>query len=149
MRRFFYFAGIAALASLLTYVFDPDRGRTRRVQFADQAKARGRDLTQALGSRVAFQRGVVTGLVHDLADTIEADRNYDDQTLLQKVRSEALGYMDDVEGIQIGTRDGQVIVGGRLESDEDRTRLLNLIQQVKGVASIEDRIEVRRKRSQR
>lgn len=149
MRRFVFIAGIAGLASLLTYVFDPDRGRTRRARFADQTKARARHANQALRSRVAFQKGVVVGLVHDLADTIEADWSYEDETLLQKVRSEVLGHMDNVEDIEISTRDGCVIVGGRLESEERRSRLLDLIQEVKGVTSIDDRIEVNRKSSER
>ncbi len=81
-------------------------------------------------------------MVHDLTEFLRPPREYDDDTLLQKVRSEALGYWDHPDTIDVDIRDGLVRLTGRVESEKGRDRLIELIRAVDGVGLIDDRLDV-------
>lgn len=142
MRKSMMILAAVAAAGILTYLFDPDRGRSRRARLADQTKAKAREAGKAVRARAEYQRGVIKGVAHDFTEHFEPDPDFDDETLLQKVRSEALGYLEDKRDIEIDIRDGRVVVSGSIANDEDHDRLLQLIRDVRGVRSVEDRIAV-------
>lgn len=143
MRRIFFGAAIAAAAVALTYLFDPDRGRSRRARLADQAAARGRDLATAARGKAKYKSGVIKGVTHDLVEPFRPERTYDDETLLQKIRSEALGRFDESGDIEIDIREGRVTLTGSVATEDDRSRLTRLIEQVDGVTDVEDTMHVR------
>lgn len=132
----------AATGALLAYLFDPDRGRSRRARLSDQAAARGRELSETMRKTAEYQRGVARGVVHDVTRPFRADEEYDDETLLQKVRSEALGYWDGSESIEIDITDGMVRITGSVGDEAERDRLIELIRDVEGVSLVDDRLRV-------
>ena len=142
MRKFLRFGVAAAVGAGIAYLFDPDRGRTRRAMLADQAAARARDASETVKAKAEYQKGVAKGLIHEVTDSLRTEKVYDDATLLQKVRSEALGYWPDNGNVEVDITDGMVRVSGSVASEPDRDRLLDLIRDVDGVGMIDDRLHV-------
>jgi osmotically-inducible protein OsmY len=132
----------AAVGALLAYLFDPDRGRSRRARLSDQAAARSRDLTKTMRQTAEYQKGVAKGIIHDASEAFRPDNVYDDETLMQKVRSEALGYWDGSESIEIDITDGKVELSGSVRDSASHDQLLSLIRDVEGVGLIDDRLKV-------
>lgn len=132
----------AAFGALLAYLFDPDRGRSRRARLSDQAAARGRDLTGTVRQTAEYQKGVAKGIIHDASGAFRPDNVYDDETLMQKVRSEALGYWDGSDSIEIDITDGKVELSGSVRDSASHDQLLSLIRDVEGVGLIDDRLKV-------
>jgi osmotically-inducible protein OsmY len=138
-------AGFGALA---WHLFDPDRGRARRAQLADQAAARVREGVAQVRSTAEYQKGVAKGAVYKMTEPLRRTREFDEETLIQKVRSEALGPWKassrspgEVE-IATGTTRGQIILSGIVGSEKDHAGLLEMVREVSGVDSIDDRISV-------
>lgn len=132
----------AAVGALLAYLFDPDRGRSRRARLSDQAAARSRDLTETMRQTAEYQKGVAKGIIHDASEAFRPDNVYDDETLMQKVRSEALGYWDGSDSIEIDITDGKVELSGSVPDSASHDQLLSLIRDVEGVGLIDDRLKV-------
>jgi osmotically-inducible protein OsmY len=137
-----YFAAAAAIGAAIAYMFDPDRGRTRRARIADQAAARARYAAGAVKAKAEYQKGVAKGIIHDVTEPLRGEGTYDDDTLLQKVKSEALGYWPDPQEIEVDITNGMVRVSGTVAKESDRENLIKLIRDVEGVGLIDDRIKV-------
>jgi osmotically-inducible protein OsmY len=142
MRRLIAFALGMTTGVALGYLFDPDRGHSRRTRLSDQTKSQARSASESLKSSLEYQRGVAKGMVHDLTAPFRPRREYDDETLLQKVRSEALGYWEHPDTIEVDIRDGMVRLTGRVESEKGRDHLIELIRAVDGVGLIDDRLDI-------
>jgi osmotically-inducible protein OsmY len=143
MRKLTLVGVVAAAAAAAAYLFDPDRGRSRRARLSDQAAARARDVSEAVKAKVEYQKGVAQGVVHEVTEPFRPEKEYDDQTLLHKVRSEALGRWPWSDSIEIDITDGNVTINGTVETTSDRVRLLDLIRDVDGIGMVDDRLEVR------
>lgn len=138
----------AALGFLVAHFFDPDRGRSRRARLTDQAKSKVRHGASNIRSQAEYRKGVAKGAVHTITDALRPDREYDNDTLLQKVRSEAIGQWKlnvsepaDVE-VTIDDRSGAVRLTGRIPSEEGRAQLIDLVNGVDGVKALDDRTVV-------
>ncbi|MGH8944595.1 MAG: BON domain-containing protein [Acidimicrobiia bacterium] len=143
MKKFMGFLFGASVGMALMYLLDPERGRSRRARLADQAAAGARDIAEAVVTGVEYQKGVVKGAVHDLADNVRPERHFDDETLLQKVRSEALGRLNgSTSDLEIDITNGEVRLSGSLSSAAERDRLLELIRKVEGVSGIDDQTRI-------
>lgn len=142
MQKITAFALGMTTGAVIGYLLDPDRGRSRRARLSDQTKSHARTASESLKSGLEYQRGVAKGIVHDLTDPLRPQREYDDATLLQKVRSEALGYWDHPDTIDVDIRDGMVRLTGRVDSEKGRDRLIELIRAVDGVGLIDDRLDI-------
>lgn len=141
MRVLFY-AVAAAIGAAVAYLFDPDRGRSRRARIADQTAARARDAAGAVKAKAEYQKGVAKGIIHEVTEPLRGEEAYDDDTLLQKVKSEALGYWPDPHEIEVDITNGMVRVSGTVGNESDRENLIKLIRDVEGVGLIDDRITV-------
>ena len=142
MRRLVSFALGVTTGVAIGYLLDPDRGRSRRARLSDQTKSQARSASDSRKRRLQDQTGVARGLVHDLTAQLRPRRDYDDDTLLQKVRSEALGYWDHPDTIEVDIRDGMVRLTGRVDTAKGRDRLVELVRGVEGVGLIDDRLEI-------
>lgn len=139
MRKFLLIAGLVSLAGLLTYLLDPDRGRARRARLADQVSARGRDVADAVTAKAKYQKGVFEGVAHEVAAIFEEDGVYDDETLMQKVRSEAIGPSGvDAGDVVVDITQGTVHLTGSVADKKAHRRLVDLIGKVDGVSDIDD-----------
>jgi osmotically-inducible protein OsmY len=143
MRKLTLVGVVAAAAAAAAYLLDADRGRCRRGRLSDQAAARARDVSEAVKAKVEYQKGVAQGVVHEVTEPFRPEKEYDDQTLLHKVRSEALGRWPWSDSIEIDITDGNVTINGTVETTSDRERLLDLIRDVDGIGMVDDRLEVR------
>jgi osmotically-inducible protein OsmY len=142
MRKALFFGMAAVIGAAVAYLFDPDRGRSRRAKLTDQAGARARDASESVRAKTEYQRGVAKGLLHEATGSMRGEKVYDDATLLQKVRSEALGYWPDSQSIEIDITDGMVRVTGTVGNKTERERLVELIRDVDGVGLIDDRLRI-------
>ena len=135
----------AAVGAACAYLLDPDRGKARRARISDQTAAMARKATRRSKSWVEYQKGTARGAAHKLSKQFKKEELFDDDKLLQKIRSEALGPWAPVrEDISIEVDNGVVTLDGRVSSSGDHEQLLDLISQVEGVAAIRDRVEVGR-----
>ena len=132
MSRLGKFAVVGIVGGVIAYLFDPQRGKGRRTRFRDQAMARLRDFEVATGKWVRFQKGRVTGLVHEIAT--DDHREYDDAELRQKIKSEVLGPAQ-LSALDLSVENGMVSLAGRVDDAEYR-RLAKQISRIPGVESV-------------
>lgn len=142
MRRILLIGSGSIFGALLAYVLDPDRGRSRRARLKDQAAASGRRFADKVRKTAEYQTGLARGVVHEVSDTLSPENEYNDESLLQKVRSEALGYWDGSEPIEVDITDGMVKVKGSVRDRSSRDQLIDLIRDVEGVDLVDDRLTV-------
>ncbi len=142
MSRFLRIAGFGAAIAAAVYLLDPDRGRSRRAKLADQAGAAARKTGEKIEAQARYQKGVIQGMAHDLAEPFRPEPEFDDATLLQKVRSEALGrWQGGKHDVDIAVTDGVVTLKGTTTPDL-AADLTTLIESVPGVVSVEDELSI-------
>ncbi len=121
----------------LAYLLDPDRGRSRRARLADQTRARGRDFAESFGKKARYERQRMEGVLHELMSEQQPPK--DDTTLLQKVRSEAIGPSGvPTDTLDVDVADGVVILRGTVRQDPED--LIKRITQVTGVRSVKSEL---------
>ena len=101
-----------------------------------------RDATETVRSQAEYQAGVAKGAFHEAASSVTPERHFDDETLVQKVKSEALGQFSSQESVEVEVTDGTITVSGSVPDEEQREQLLQMIREVEGVEAIEDRLHV-------
>ena len=136
------------IGATIAYLFDPDQGRSRRARIRDQMAARARRGLSTLAKQAKFQGGRARGLVHDAMAARRSERRFDDETLLQKIRSEAVGpwKIDATEphDVHVEVDAEKVTIEGRVASPNDRDRLREMVSNIEGVDQIEDALVVLR-----
>jgi osmotically-inducible protein OsmY len=142
MGRILRIIGFGAAIGAAVYLLDPDRGRSRRAKLADQASSAARKTGEKIEAQARYQKGVVQGLAHDLTEPFRPEPEFDDDTLAQKVRSEALGrWQGDKKDIDISVKDGIVTLKGTA-TEELSAELVDMVGSVPGVRSVEDHLSV-------
>jgi hyperosmotically inducible periplasmic protein len=142
MSRFVRIVGIGAAAAAAMYLLDPDRGRTRRAKLSDQAAAMARKAEEKARAKAEYQKGVVQGLAHDLTEPFRPEPDFDDETLRQKVKSEAIGRWEGPKSdVEVDVESGVVTLKGNVDS-ENVDQLIRLVKGVPGVASVSDQLSV-------
>jgi hypothetical protein len=61
------------MGATLQYLYDPTSGRSRRARLRDQAAARARDVTRAIGRKIRYQRGRLRGVAHEMSTDWKSD----------------------------------------------------------------------------
>ncbi len=142
MSKFVRFVGIGAAAAAAMYLLDPDRGRSRRAKLSDQTAALARKAEEKGRAQAEYQKGVVQGLAHDLTESFRPEREFDDETLDQKVKSEAIGRWDGPKNdVEIDVENGVVTLKGNVDT-ENVDDLIRLVKGVPGVASVNDQLSI-------
>ena len=142
MSKFVRIVGVGAAAAAAMYLLDPERGRSRRAKLSDQAAAMARMAEEKARAQAEHQKGVAQGLAHDLTEPFRPDREFDDETLHQKVKSEAIGRWDGPKNdVEVDVDDGVVTLKGNVDA-EKVDDLIRLVKGVPGVASINDQLSV-------
>lgn len=127
-----------ALGATAAYYFDPVMGRGRRTRLRDQAAARVRRAGRFMGKKARYQVGKAKGVLHRVTD-FGRRGDLDNETMIQKIRSEALGPAGlsgsdiDIE-VDLGT--GEVILHGNVGDHavwEDVTRRITALEGVRSV----------------
>jgi osmotically-inducible protein OsmY len=142
MSKFVRIVGIGAAAAAAMYLLDPDRGRTRRAKLSDQAAAMARKAEEKARAQAEHQKGVVQGLAHDLTEPFRPEPDFDDETLRQKVKSEAIGRWEGPKSdVEVDVESGVVTLKGNVDS-QNVDQLIRLVKGVPGVASVTDQMSV-------
>jgi osmotically-inducible protein OsmY len=128
--------GIAAGAAGV-YFLDRRNGKRRRHDIRDKAasfaRSRGADLRRA----VEYRKGQAAGVAHRATPQGD-DREFDDLTLADKVRSEALRPRDVPAGaVNVNVEEGVVFLRGEIEDQERIEQLVQATLAVEGVTSVE------------
>lgn len=141
MSRFVKSVITLAAGAAIAYLFDPISGRSRRARLVDQAAARGRDIAEQARAEAEYRAGHAKGFVHEVLDA-DGDVPADDASLLQKVRSEAIGPSGvPTDGFEVHVDSGQVVIRGQVPFDVDVDGLIESIRNVTGVRSVEHELE--------
>ena len=141
-----WFAAIAAAtgAALIMYLADPSAGRRRRALSRDKlARTRTvftREMPHRLERRGRFFRGVARGVAHGTRSAVGHnghDAHVDDETLVDRVRSEVLRDARFHSGeINIDAYEGTVTLRGQMTSESDIRRLVQATRHIDGVAHV-------------
>ncbi|MGH8942276.1 MAG: BON domain-containing protein, partial [Acidimicrobiia bacterium] len=111
-------------------------------KLSDQAAALARKAEEKGRAQAEYQKGVVQGLAHDLTEPFRPKPDFDDETLRQKVKSEAIGRWEGPKSdVQVDVDKGVVTLKGNVDA-EKVDRLIRLVKGVPGVASVNDQLSV-------
>ena|SRR6266496_1891226 len=126
----------AAIGALLSYFFDPQQGRGRRKQAVDRTAAFARKRAARAGRGVAAE---AYGVAKKVQHVREEPKDFDDATLANKVRSEALRRAEiSAEGVSVNVQDGVVQLRGEVERPELIEELVDRVRKVQGVRDVEN-----------
>ena len=126
----------AVVGGLLAYFFDPENGKRRRQRAIDQTAGFARKRAARAGRGVAAEAYGVTKKVQHLR---EEPKDFDDATLADKVRSEALRGEDIPAGeINVNVQEGVVQLRGEVQRPELINELVDRVRGVQGVRDVEN-----------
>ena len=128
-----------ALGVLLAYFFDPQNGNRRRHQAVDRTagffRRRARE-TARVGRGVAAE---AYGVSQKVQHAHEEPKEFDDATLADKVRSEALRGDEFPAGeINVNVQHGVVQLRGEVQRPELIDELVDRVRSVQGVRDVEN-----------
>lgn len=128
-----------ALGALASHLLDPDRGRSRRARYLDQAAAVARDVGRGIGH--GSRR--VTATIRGKADALTKGRGGDvmpnDAALTDKVETELFGDATVPKGaININVEQGIVVLRGEVPDPGMRERLEHNARKIPGVWEVEN-----------
>ena len=133
----------AAVGAAIAYLFDPDRGRGRRTRLRDQAIAYGRRASERAARRARFAAGTAFGSVRELGSRMMPRPSVDDATLVDRVRSEALGNPRIPAGeINVDAADAVVTLRGELCDRALIDEVVKRVRAVPGVRAVHDLLHV-------
>jgi osmotically-inducible protein OsmY len=157
--RTFVLGGAAAAA--VTYLFDPQMGKTRRAKLRDQLGARAREAREEAERKQRHAGNLAQGAVSTLRSRADEIRErasqatggatgvataplVDDTVIEERVRAEALGRPDvPKDRIVVNVEDGVVVLRGELDSRGQIDEVLERVGAVRGVMGIDNLLHVR------
>jgi osmotically-inducible protein OsmY len=128
----------ATVGAGLAYAFDPARGRRRRAELRDRGGAVLRREVRAVERQAHYGKGRATGLVHRLRQG-PPHTPEDDMTLVDKVRSEALGRIVEGPHLTVDANERVIKLRGQVT---DRDTALAIEREVRAVPGVEDVINL-------
>ena len=129
----------AAIGAAFMWLFDPTGGRRRRAVLRDRSRAAVRRLSRR-GTRAG--RAVASeayGAGQKAMHVREQPKEYDDQTLKNKVESELFREADAPKGqVNVNAQDGVVQLRGEVDSPELIDELVERARSIQGVRDVEN-----------
>jgi osmotically-inducible protein OsmY len=135
-----------ALGAGMMYFLDPDKGGRRRALLRDQLVHGGHELDETARAGVRHVRNRTKGLAHE-AKAALTERDVDDRKIVERVRSEMGRLVSRPGDIHVDAHDGRVMLTGAVPSDEIQP-LVRAVKAVRGVDSIDNRLDVRPRAAQ-
>ncbi len=143
MRKMMRIATSAAAGATAAYFFDPIAGKGRRSRVRDQMAARARKAGRQVKKRIRYEAGRAKGKVYE-ATGLGGRLPIDEQTLVQKIRSEALGPAGvsarDV-AVEVDIDTGEVVLRGHVDDQlawDDLARRVGEVTGVEAVRTVHD-----------
>jgi BON domain len=127
----------AAAGAVATFLLDPDRGRSRRARYGDQARAlirRGTRRAEQIGRLAA---STATGRMEAARHLGGGDPDLNDATLAAKVETDLFRDPTLPKGnLNINVERGVVVLRGQVDSDAQRTEIERRAAAIPGVWSV-------------
>jgi gas vesicle protein len=130
----------AAIGSAAMYVLDPEVGQRRRALAADKVTEAQRKTKNAVGVTARDLRNRTAGTIAEVRSRI-SEGDVTDEVLEGRVRSKLGFLVRHPSAITTHVSEGCVFLGGAVLSDEVQ-QLLDGVRTVRGVAAVEDQLEV-------
>jgi hypothetical protein len=134
-------AGFLTAGAALMYFWDPDRGRSRRVQIASQARAAPRRRIRQTVHQSERRAHYVQGRLRGAAVKARGGGSYHPESdadlrehLRQVIRSLAIPTGD----VTVDAAKGIATLRGQVRSDHDQAALRAAVAAVPGVTNVED-----------
>jgi osmotically-inducible protein OsmY len=125
----------AAVGAGLAYVFDPARGRRRRAELRDRGRATVRREVRAVERQASYRKGRAEGFAHRLRHRTP-EPPLDDNTLVDKIRSEVLGRVVDGPHLTIDANDRVVTLRGQVGDQQAVDDIEREVRAMPGVADV-------------
>jgi hypothetical protein len=139
MRRLFRTLLVASLGAAAAFLFDPERGRTRRARLFDQGAASLRRLWRGTDRQLRLLAGRAGGGLAALRVGNDRDALANDATLKDRVESELLGDPAVPKGgININAEQGIDVLRGEVPDEAMRAALERRAAQIRGVWYVEN-----------
>lgn len=128
----------------LAYLFDPRQGRRRRHVLRDRTLRALRRAARLGVKRTRFAAGHLRGLVARARRTVvPPTRPVDDQTVAQRIRSDALRDVGaSSRDVEVLVREGVAVLRGTVDSRSLADDLVDRVRAVPGVRHVEDGLQV-------
>jgi hypothetical protein len=129
-----------ALGAAAMALFDPRRGAVRRARVRDRGVAIVREAAGRLDRRSRDLRQRLRGIVYEAKDRLHHPEVPDD-LLVERVRAQMGRPVSHPRALEVEAKDGCVILRGPILAEE-LNPLLDRVQAVRGVRSIESHLDV-------
>lgn len=133
-------AGIAC-GALAMFLLDPQGGRRRRTLLKDKASHTSRIALDRSAKTARDLRNRGQGLIAMTRQRLSRESFPDNDTLVNRVRSEMGRVLSHPSSIEVSASDGLVSLSGPIPASEV-DRLIGCVSSVRGVTGIENRLEV-------
>lgn len=139
VRRLVPFGLVAAAAAVTAYLFDPDRGRTRRARLSSRVPASFRRAGRRVRRVERRLKADVYGAQQKMLHPEEQEKEYDDATLARKVESELFADREIPKGrMNVSSEMGVVVLVGEVDTAEQVRDIEKRVRRVKGVADVKN-----------
>jgi osmotically-inducible protein OsmY len=134
-------AGLSTLAgaagAAAAYIFDPERGRTRRAQARDQMVSRARRARRELDKRARYAAGTATGVARRATGSGSGTAELNNTALARKVESVIFRPEDAPKGrVSVNAEGSVVFLRGEVENQDQIDGLVRSAEHVEGVSEV-------------
>ncbi|HZA54428.1 MAG TPA: BON domain-containing protein, partial [Candidatus Udaeobacter sp.] len=132
--------GSVGLGAVLMYIFDPGIGKRRRALMRDKTIRLAHKTADAIDATSHDLQNRILGLVAATRG-LTSKKEVGDDVLAQRVRSRLGFLVSHPSSVEVRVENGKVIFSGPILGNEV-DRLLRRISSVRGVRTVENRLEV-------
>jgi osmotically-inducible protein OsmY len=137
------FVGGVIVGSVVGFLFDPARGRSRRTQVVQRGGRLLRRVRRRTERQVSMATSRATGLFERSRHLTVEDREPTDEKLRDRVQSQLFREPDIPKGdVNVHVENGAVILRGHVDSDAMKSRLSIKARSIQGVDRVENLINV-------
>jgi osmotically-inducible protein OsmY len=141
MRLRVFLIGLGA-GALLALFADPASGKRRRAMARDKAGAYRRRSSRQVAAGGRSVRSGIQARKAQLAHRTPVERDYDDATLTDHVRSELGRDPLAHQGILVNAQKGVIQLRGQVGSEDDIEELVKRTEEINGVLAVENLLHV-------
>jgi osmotically-inducible protein OsmY len=141
MRLRVFLIGLGA-GALLALFADPASGKRRRAMARDKAGAYRRRSSRQVAAGGRSVRSGIQARKAQLAHRTPVERDYDDATLTDHVRSELGRDPLAHQGILVNAQRGVIQLRGQVGSEDDIEELVKRTEEINGVRAVENLLHV-------
>lgn len=128
----------AAIGAAAAYLFDPERGRTRRARLLDQGGARLRELLGTLGGQAQRARFIAFEIRQQIAHRGDGQPMPGDAALSDRVHSELFADPSIPRyKMNINVEEGVVVLRGEVDESAQADDLIRRAEQIPGVMRVD------------